>query len=134
MYCVDASVIVNAQLPPKPYSSKSKAFLDLIKKGNTKVFLPEAIIPEIISALKRATENSELAYQFAMSLKYIPNFSFVPVDNHLANLVASIVSKTSLKGTDAIYVALALDYNLELITLDKDQLERSKGIIKVRKP
>jgi predicted nucleic acid-binding protein len=52
----------------------------------------------------------------------------------LANLAASIFSKTDLKGTDAICVALALDYNLELITLDKDQLKRSKGIIKVRKP
>jgi predicted nucleic acid-binding protein len=134
MYCVDASVIVNAQLPTEPHSSKSKAFLDLLKKENKKVFLPEVIIPEITSALKRATGNSELAYQFAMSLRYIPNFSFVPVDNHLANLAASIVSKTGLKSTDAIYVALALDYNLELITLDKDQLERSKGIIKVRKP
>jgi predicted nucleic acid-binding protein len=134
MYCIDASVIVNAHLPKEPYSFKSKAFLDLIKQENAKVFLPEIIIPEIASALKRATENPELAYQFAISLRDIPNFSLVPVDSHLANLAASIVSKTGLKGADAIYVALALDYNLELITLDKDQLERSKGIIKVRKP
>jgi predicted nucleic acid-binding protein len=49
MYCVDASVIVNAQLPTEPHSYKSKAFLNLIKKGNTKVFLPEVIIPEITS-------------------------------------------------------------------------------------
>jgi len=134
MYCIDASVIVNAQLPKEPYSSESKAVLDLIKQRNMKVFLPEVVIPEITSALTRATKDPKIAYEFAMSLRDLSNFSFVPVDSHLANLAAWIISKTNLKGADAIYVALAFDYNLELITLDREQLEKSKKLIKVRKP
>jgi len=39
-----------------------------------------------------------------------------------------------LRATDAIYVALTLDYNLELVTLDKEQLEKGKELVKVRKP
>jgi predicted nucleic acid-binding protein len=134
MYCLDASVIVNAQLPREPYSSKSKAILDLIKQRNLKVFLPEIVIPEITSALTRAIKDSKIAYEFSMSLRSLPNFSFVPVDSHLANLASWIISKTNLKGTDAIYVALAYDYNFELITLNNEQLEKGKKLVKVRKP
>lgn len=134
MYCLDASIIVNAQRPEEPYFSKSKAFLDLIKQKNLKAFLPEIAIPEITSALIRATKNPKTTYKFAMSLRQLSNFSFVPIDSHLANLAAWIISKTNLKSGDAIYVALAFDYNLELITLDKEQLGKGKKLVKVRRP
>jgi predicted nucleic acid-binding protein len=134
MYCLDASVIVNSQRPKEPYFSKSKAFLDLLKNKNLKAFLPEIAIPEITSAIFRATKNPRIAYEFTMALREVPNFSFVPIDNHLANLAAWIISKTGLKGSDSIYVALAFDYNLELITLDKEQLEKSKKFIRVKRP
>jgi predicted nucleic acid-binding protein len=58
----------------------------------------------------------------------------VPVDSKLANLASWMIYKTGLRGADAIYVALAYDYNLELITLDKEQLEKGKKLIKVRRP
>lgn len=91
MYCLDASVIVNAQRPKEPYSSKSRAFLELVREENLKIFLPEIVIPEITSALARATKDPKTAYGFSMALRMLPNFSFVPIDNHLANLAAWII-------------------------------------------
>lgn len=134
MHCLDASVIINAQRPSEPYSKQSKDFLEEIKQKKLKVFLPEITIPEITSGLLRGTRNPKIAYEFAVVLRIVPNFSFVPVDTHLANLASWIISKTGLKSADAIYVALTFDYNLTLITLDLDQLNKGKKFVKVRKP
>jgi len=134
MYCLDASVIISAAKPDEFYFEKSKAFLNQIREKEIKVFLPEIIIPEIASGLLRATKNPKISYRLALSLRTVPNFSFVPVDSKLANLASWVVCQIKLKGTDAIYVALAYDYNLELITLDKEQLKRSKKLIKVTRP
>ena len=134
MYCLDASVIINAARPKEPYSDQSRAFLNQIKEKRLKVFFPEVIIPEITSGLFRATKDPKAAFKLALSLRTIPNFSFVPVDRRLAELASWVICKTNLKGIDAIYIALALDYNLELITLDKEQLEMGSKLVKVRKP
>lgn len=134
MFCIDASVIICAASPKEPYFSKCKDFLTQIRERDVKVFLPEIIIPEITSGLFRATGDSIVAYELALSFRNVPNFSFVTVDRKLADLASWVICKTGLRGADAIYVALASDYNLELITLDKEQLEKSKKLVKVRKP
>lgn len=134
MFCIDASVIIGAASPKEPYFSQSKGFLAQIREKDLKVFLPEIIIPEIASGLLRAIKNPRFAHKLALSLRTVPNFSFVTVDSRIADLASWVICKTGLKGADAIYVALAFDYNLELITLDKEQLEKGKKLIKVRKP
>lgn len=134
MYCIDASVLVNSQLEREPYYTQSKAFLMMVEEKNLKVFLPEIVIPEITSGIFRATRDENFTSQFTRNLRSIPNFSFVSIDGRLANLASWIICKTNLKGVDAIYVALVFDYNLELITLDKEQLEKGKGFIKARRP
>lgn len=134
MYCIDASVIVNSQLEREPYHNQSKDFLIIVEEKNLKVFLPEIVIPEITSGILRATMDENFAFQFANNLRSISNFLFVPVDSKLANLASWIICKTGLKSADAIYITLAFDYNLELITLDKEQLEKGKKLVKVRRP
>jgi len=134
MYCIDASVIVNSLMEKESYCSQSKAFLNMVQHKGIKIFLPEIIIPEITSGIFRATKDEDFAFQFAKNLRAIPNFSFVSVDGRLADLASWIICKTNLKGVDAVYVALVFDYNLELITLDKEQLEKGKKLIKVRRP
>ncbi|MDI6591828.1 MAG: type II toxin-antitoxin system VapC family toxin [Patescibacteria group bacterium] len=132
MFCIDASIIISAANPKEPYFQKSKNLLTQIFERDLKVFLPEIIIPEITSGLLRATGNSKLAYELALAFRNVLNFSFVTLDSKLANLASWVICKTGLKSADAVYVALAFDYNLELITLDKEQLEKGKKLIKVR--
>jgi len=134
MFCIDASVIVSAANPKDFYFAQSKKFLAQIREKGLKVFLPEIIIPETTSGLLRAIGDQKAVYELALSFRNVPNFSFVVVDSRLANLASWIICKTGLRGADAIYVALAYDYNLELITLDNEQLEKGKKLVKVRKP
>jgi len=134
MYCIDASVIVNSLMEKESYCSQSKAFLNMVQEKGIRIFLPEIVIPEITSGIFRATKDENFTFQFTKNLRSILNFSFVSVDSRLADLASWVICKTGLKGADAIYVALAFDYNLELITLDKEQLEKAEKLIKVRRP
>jgi predicted nucleic acid-binding protein len=134
MYCLDASVIVSSQLKKEVFYFQSKRFLERVKREKIKIFLPEIVIPEIISGVFRGTQNKKLTLEFVSLLRELPNFLFIPVDAKLSNLAGSIITETGLKANDAIYVALAYDYDLELITLDKDQLEKGKKFVKTRMP
>lgn len=134
MYCIDSSVIVNSLMEKEPYFNQSKTFLTMVEEKRLKTFLPEIVIPEITSGILRSTKDENFAFQFAKNLRAISNFSFVPIDTKLANLASWVICKTGLKSADAIYIALAFDYNLELITLDKEQLEKGKKLVKVRRP
>lgn len=134
MYCLDASVIVSSQLEKEPLYRRSKTLLNLIKNKKIKVFLPEIAIPEISSGIFRGTSNKNFTLEFVNHLRNLPNFLFIPIDAKLSNLASVIITETGLRANDAIYIALAYEYNLELITLDKDQLEKGKNFVKIRFP
>jgi len=134
MFCLDASVILSAARGSEINSGRSRAFLEFIRREEAKVFLPEIVIPEIASGLVRATKSGVFGDKFVTALRAIPNFSFVPVDSSISNLAVQVIQKTALRSADAIYVALALDYGLTLVTLDKEQLNKGKKLIAVREP
>jgi len=134
MYCIDASVILSAIRPKELLSAKSQSFLNSLKQNELKVFCPEIIVSEIASGLFRATKDAYLSRDFSLAIRDLPNFSFVAVDSRLVDLAVWVIMETGLRGADAIYVALAYDYQLELITLDKEQLQKGGKIIKTRTP
>lgn len=134
MYCVDASVIISAARLIEPYSERSKAFLDGIRAKHSKVFLPEILLLEVAAALIRATKDARFSFQFSRSLRRIEYFSFVPIDSRLTDSALKIIVDTGLRGPDAIYVALAVEYGLTLITLDEEQTEKGKKFANVQKP
>ncbi len=134
MFCIDASVIISAARGGEHFSDRSKAFLDMIRRDRLKAFLPEIAIAEVASGLFRATHNASFSTAFAQSLRTIPNFSFVAMDSHLTDRAVEVIGHTGLRSADALYVALAFDYGLTLITLDREQMRKSRDIVSVKEP
>lgn len=134
MFCVDASVFLSAAKGDEPYSKESKGFLDSVEREGYKILAPEILIPEVASGLMRATKDPDFSLEFVSALRGLPNCTFVPVDGRLADTAAKVIFETALRGADAIYVAVAFEYGLSLITLDKEQLEKGKKVIQVMLP
>lgn len=134
MFCIDASVIISAARGGELYSNRSRTFLNRVRDERLKAFLPEIALVEISSGLMRATKDASFSAVFARSIREIPNFSFVAVDSRLADRAIDIVTLTGLRAADALYVALARDYELILITLDREQMQKSHGLISVKEP
>ena len=64
----------------------------------------------------------------------MPNITLVNVDESLARLAAQTAAKYKLRGSDAVYAAVALRFGTQLVTLDREQLERLAPALPVSAP
>lgn len=131
---IDASVFVNAFTPVEPGSDQSLEFIERMKQEGTPVIVPTLLLPEIAAAVARRHGKTELALQLSNEICELPNLTLIPVDENLARLSAEIAAKYKLRGSDAVYAAVAIRFGAQLVTLDREQLERLKEAVKAREP
>ena len=131
---VDASVFVSAFTPSEPAHKASKAFMLDIREQAIPIIVPVLVLPEISAALSRGQGKPELGKAFVQELKYFPNTTFVDIDGTLADLAVDIAAEHRLRSSDAVYAAVALRFGTELITLDREQLERLPKVLPVKAP
>jgi predicted nucleic acid-binding protein len=72
--------------------------------------------------------------EFAAALGRLPHLMTVPVDEALARQAADVAAQHRLRGSDAVYAAVALRFGSTLITLDREQRERLEAVLDVRYP
>jgi predicted nucleic acid-binding protein len=131
---IDASVFVSAFTPTEPAHHASKAFMRDVRERSVPIIVPVLVLPEISAALSRGQGKPELGKAFVQELKSFPNTTFVDVDETVADLAVGIAADHRLRGSDSIYAAVALRFGAELITLDREQLERLPKVVPVRSP
>jgi len=131
---IDASVFVSAFTPTEPAHEASKAFMLSVHKQSIPIVIPVLVLPEISAALSRGQGKPELGLAFVQELRNLPNTTFIDVDDAVATLAVEVAANNRLRGSDAIYAAVALRFGTELITLDKEQLDRLPKVLTVRKP
>jgi predicted nucleic acid-binding protein len=131
---IDASVFVNAFSPTEAGSDNSLEFIEVTRRQGIPVILPVLVLPEISAAIARKQNNTDLALGLVQELRLFSNITFVAVDEILADLAVDITANRRLRGSDAVYAAVALRFGTELVTLDREQLERLPEVIPVRAP
>lgn len=131
---IDASVFVNAFSPVEEGSDHSLEFIQNAKGNGVPIILPLLVLPEIAAAVARRQNNTDLALKLTQELRMFSNITFVDLDGTLADLAVKVAAEHRLCGSDAIYVAVALRFGTELVTLDKEQLERLPKVLEVRAP
>lgn len=131
---IDASVFVNAFSPTEVGSDNSLEFIEATRRQGIPVILPVLVLPEISAAIARKQNNTDLALGLVQELRLFSNITFVAVDEILADLAVDIAANRRLRGSDAVYAAVALRFSTELVTLDREQLERLPEVIPVRAP
>ncbi|MEP7134575.1 MAG: type II toxin-antitoxin system VapC family toxin [Chloroflexota bacterium] len=131
---VDASVFVSAFTPAEIAHQASKTFMLNLREQSIPIIVPVLVLPEISAALSRGQDKPELGLAFVQELRELPNTTFIDVDDNIATLASEIAANHRLRGSDAVYAAVALRFGAELITLDKEQLLRLPKVLSVRKP
>ena len=76
------------------------------------------------AAVSRGREDDDLAREFAATLSRLPHLVWVPLDTTLAQQAADVAARYRLRGSDAVYAAVALRFGSTLISLDREQRER----------
>ena len=131
---IDASVFVSAFTPTEPAHQASKAFMLNLREQSIPIIVPVLVLPEISAALARGQGKPKLGLAFVQELRNFPNTTFINVDDSIADLAVDIAANNRLRGSDAIYAAVALRFGTELITLDREQLDRLPKVLSVREP
>ncbi len=68
------------------------------------------------------------------TLRAMPHIQLIALDDMLIDTAAEIAADYALRGADATYVAVARQYNCTLVSLDREQRERSAAIVTTRTP
>jgi len=133
-YTVDASVFLNGFNPYEPGHEESQRLLALLQERAAPIIVPTLLLPEVAAAIGRGRQDSDLARGFASALGRLPHLMLVPLDTSLAQQAADVAAQHFLRGSDAVYAAVALRFGSTLITLDREQRERIMDVIPARGP
>ena len=98
------------------------------------IIVPSLVLPEIAAALARGHGRPEAAKAFVLELKNLRIITFVDLDESIADLAVDIAVNNRLRGSDAVYGAVALRFGTEIVTLDKEQLDRLSNLAAVHTP
>lgn len=131
---IDASVFISAFTPSEPAYAASKAFLHAIRQSGVSILLPTLAIVEIAAAIGRGQRRPDLGYAFALEVGRLPQVMLIGLDERLAQEAAEIASHHRLRGSDAVYAAVARRFATVLVTWDREQLERAATVVPVRQP
>lgn len=131
---VDASVFVSAFTPSEPAHAASKSFLRHTTETGVPILLPTLAIVEIAAAIGRGQDNPDLGSAFASEVSRLAQVTLIGLDEPLAQEAADIAARHRLRGSDAVYAAVARRFAATLVTLDKEQRRRAAAVVRVRHP
>ncbi len=134
MYTVDASVHISALNPVEAESASSRAFLAQVRQDRSPLYSPTLLAVEVAVALARILGDEERAVALALAVRSLPNQTLAPLDEALADRSVRLAAAASLRGADAVYAAVAQRYGTQLITLDRQQLERLAPLMRTARP
>ena len=98
------------------------------------IIVPTLLLPEVAAAVSRGREDEELAREFTAALSRLPHLVLIPLDTALARQAVDVAAQYHLRGSDAVYAAVALRFGSTLITLDLEQRERVADALTARYP
>jgi predicted nucleic acid-binding protein len=133
-YTVDASVFVNAFNPHEDGHAESLQILAAIQKRGDPLIVPTLLIPEIASALARASDDSAGALRYANATAALPHLTLVSLTSVMARQAAELAATHRLRGADAIYLAVARRYGTTLVSRDDEQRTRGSGVATCQTP
>lgn len=133
-YTIDASVFFNAFNPNDVGHSDSYRLLSRLRHRAAPLIVPTLVLPEVAAAIRRGRGDADLARQFVDRLSRLPQLILISLDSHLAQQASEVAAQYSLRGSDAVYAAVALRFNSTLITLDREQHQRVAEAIQTQTP
>jgi predicted nucleic acid-binding protein len=134
IYTVDASVFLSAFNPYEFGHRDSYSLLDRFRTQATPIVEPTMLLPEVAAAVSRGREDETLAREFAAAVRLLPHLIWIPLDDMLAQQAVYVAAQHRLRGSDAVYAAVAQRFGSVLITLDREQRERVGQVIVAQFP
>lgn len=133
-YTIDASVFLNGSDARESGSAVSFEFLRRAGILRAAIIEPTLVLPEVAASAARSRGDVRQAIELVDAIRRSVNIRFIPLDNMLADFAVSVATRSRLRGSDAVYGAVAQRYSAMLVTLDREQRQRLDGFVVVHTP
>ncbi len=134
MYTIDASVWINGFDQRELGYDYSRQLLESIRNKGVSIIIPNIVLAEVAGAISRTRKNPKQAIIFTEAMSKLPNVKLIPIDGQIARQASELAAQYALRGADAIYAAVAKQFNCVLISLDNEHLTRLKEFLNVQTP
>ena len=134
MIVVDASVWVSYLLPSDVNHEPSRRWLSALLRAGEVIVAPVLLLAEVGGAVARQTNRPQLGQRAIDRLLNIPNLRLVSIDHAAGIRAARLAADHRLRGADALYVATATTLNIPLVSWDRQQLDRARGLVEAHAP
>lgn len=131
---VDASVWASRLMPQDANYGASSIWIDAYTDAGGHLVAPEFMTVEVSAALIRQTGQPAAVKQTINDLYKYSDLSIIPLDSLLVRQAANIATDLRLRAGDAIYVTLAHQLGIPLISWDKEQLQRGGNLVETYTP
>jgi predicted nucleic acid-binding protein len=111
-------VFVNAFNPHETGHAESLRILTAIQERGDPVIVPALLMPEIASAVARATGDRDGALRYALASAALPHLTVISLTPAVARQAAELAAAHRLRGADAVYVVVARRYGTTLVSRD----------------
>ena len=106
----------------------------MVRQHRVPLFCPILLLVEVAAAIAWALDDTDRAVALAAALHGLPNQTLVLLDEALADRAIALAAIARLRGADAVYAAVAQQYGITLITLDRQQLDRLPPLVNTARP
>jgi predicted nucleic acid-binding protein len=124
---IDSSVFVAAFREQEPHSKEALQILQLLEKGVLSAIIPVSVIVEVVAAIFRRTQKNELAHQVGEKILSFPHISLIDFSAFRMAMYLDIAMESGLAGMDVIVVGTAKEFQVPLITFDKEMMSRTRN-------
>jgi predicted nucleic acid-binding protein len=133
MIVIDANVWVSALLPHDRFHASSQPYIDTLLHTGVLMVVPTLFLTEVSASIARQTTPAD-GQRARIKLRAIDVFRWITVDDALADAAADFGAELQLRGADSIYVTIAHQLGVPLISWDNDHLTRAIQRITVYTP
>ena len=131
---VDASVWVSRASHGDVTHALTRAWFEHQATDGGLLVAPVLMLAEVAGAIARITGHGEAGRGVAERVTRLPALRLVAIDNEVGRRSAEIAADLRLRGSDAVYVALAERLGLPLVTWDAEQRVRGSRIVATLAP
>ena len=126
---LDASVWVAALVKKEQHHAESALFLSRLVQNRRTASVPILVLAEVAGALARQSRDAARAETGLRFLRAQGWLSINPLTESQGEAAAAIAAQQFLRGTDAVYVALARQLGTPLVTWDNELVERAAAVV-----
>mgnify|MGYP002682851701 CR=1 FL=1 len=124
MIVIDTSVWISHLVVPDVHYAATNAWLDYIQTRQARFCVPSIFMAEVSGVLARIDAPDGFVAETIFQIDSSDQFVITPVTLGHAMRAADIARIAKIRGSDAVFVALAAFLEVPLVSWDKQQRER----------